>query len=955
MATASESITNFLRARRESHNGPDLIDRYLAYGTDMETQVNVAAGNGERVPGTKSTYTSSDGADRWFSYRIPKNADSQPEFRDYELGFALDEHADAIGSTGWDWRAGVSRWVGFDFDSIVGHSAGIGITDEALAKVRDAAKALPYVEVRSSTSGGGIHLYVLLPEIKTANHTEHAALARCILGSMSRDAGFDFSAQIDACGGNLWIWSVKSTEKNMGLRLIKPAERTLSTDELPSNWRDHIEVIKRRRSKVRVFGVADEEQDPFEMLASAHRRIPLDEQHRLQIEEMIKTGASVNWVADYHLLQTHTMVFDKLMNGVETCDRCGGLGADPDHRREEFEVEFGVEISEPPACARCKGEGATPLKDRLKLQGIYETISAGSDPATPNCFAFPGDKGSWKIYRFSQGISEAKTWECDGRGWTTCWFNVAPNLRTAALGRGGRELAKGGYEFDTLKGAIDATKIISPNAELPIEPHLLTRPAIIRESKDGRIAIEIPKKSDDGDQLGDWNSSDKKSAWTQVFNVQAEPTARANLNVAGYDNMIRCLETAEGTQAGWSIKKHDGQWTRKNSASVKTILQRYGHKKAEAEEIMGFAEERPWKLVMLPFTPEYPGNRQWNLGAPQLRYQPISREEMEALGPNPHPHWDKILNHIGNDLTQHLKELDWAKLCGIRTGADYLRAILASIIREPFQQTPYLFLFGPENSGKSILHEAFDLLVTCGVVKADRALTNQSDFNGEIANAILCITEEKDISKTPGAHAKIKDAVTSLKLSIRKMRTDAYTIPNSTHWVQTANHQDACPVFDGDTRITMIYVPELQEQIPKAILLEKLVAEAPAFLRTLMDVELPQLTGRLRVPVVETEHKHRVQQLSKSSLSIFIEEHLHSVSGSMIEFAEFYSRFMEACPPEDKSNWTRVKVSKALPVKFPSGAGTGNKTFIINASWSPDTAPGEPLIVLNGRIKKLPS
>jgi chaperonin GroEL (HSP60 family) len=43
-----------------------------------------------------------------------------------------------------------------------------------------------------------------------------------------------------------------------------------------------------------------------------------------------------------------------------------------------------------------------------------------------------------------------------------------------------------------------------------------------------------------------------------------------------------------------------------------------------------------------------------------------------------------------------------------------------------------LFFFGPENSGKSIFHEAFNELVTTGVVMADRALTNQSDFNGEL-------------------------------------------------------------------------------------------------------------------------------------------------------------------------------------------------------------------------------
>src|SRR5262245_48176780 len=125
MATAINSVLNFLSARKGSHNGPDLIERFLLHGCNMETQVNVNQGEGERVTGAKSTFTSQDGTERWFSYRIPRHADSHPEFSDYELGFALDEHCDGIGSTGWDWKNQVSRWCGFDFDAIVGHAAGV--------------------------------------------------------------------------------------------------------------------------------------------------------------------------------------------------------------------------------------------------------------------------------------------------------------------------------------------------------------------------------------------------------------------------------------------------------------------------------------------------------------------------------------------------------------------------------------------------------------------------------------------------------------------------------------------------------------------------------------------------------------------------------------------------------------------------------------------------------------
>ena len=43
--------------------------------------------------------------------------------------------------TGWDWQARRSRWVAFDFDSLTGHAKGVGISDEELEKVRQAAEA----------------------------------------------------------------------------------------------------------------------------------------------------------------------------------------------------------------------------------------------------------------------------------------------------------------------------------------------------------------------------------------------------------------------------------------------------------------------------------------------------------------------------------------------------------------------------------------------------------------------------------------------------------------------------------------------------------------------------------------------------------------------------------------------------------------------------------------------
>jgi len=950
MPTVTESLRSFFRARRASHNGPDLLDRWTPA---METQINVAAGKGERVTGKRNTYT--DGIDEWWNIRIPKNAHADPEFRDYEMTWPLDLHADAIGCTGWDWQARRSRWVGFDFDSITGHAAGIGVTDEQLAEIRKAAEDLPYVEARRSTGGNGLHLYVYFDEegIPTNNHTEHAALARAILGMMSNETGFDFASQIDCCGGLLWIWARKMTPENRGLELLVSAEKGLSVTDLPVNWRDHVEVVTRRRAKVRVQAVADEHLDPFEALASSRTTVPLDDKHKSLIDELTTSGFSTVWTTDHHLLQTHTKV---LANVID----------DPDKRRE------------------------------LGLRGIFKTISEGNDPATPNCFMFPMLDGAWRVFRFSPGITEAETWEQDGEGWTCCYFNRLPDLTLAAKVFGGAELSDGTFQFDRARDALKAAEALGQKIEL--DEKWLDREAKLKKNKSGQLVVLIKHQAVNGakanrttDPLEKWRKQgaeikrtdddrvlvvldgiemeilgnpgptvDQKPGegwakgrgwWERVCNVHTEQR-NEDLDSAEHDNTLRCLYTPAGERAGWMGRVQNGRWIRQPKDDVRSALMALGCKKAEADIIMGGAILKAWELVNLPFQPEYPGNRRWNLEAAQYRYQPV--ELVDDQVPQ-HPHWDKILQHIGQDLTPSLRKLPWAERANIKSGADYLLTWTACLLRDPFEPLPYLFLFGPENSGKSILHEAISLLMTSGVVFADRSLTNKNDFNGELANAVLCVVEEKNISVAGAtAHNRIKEWVTGRSISIRKMRTDSYSQPNTTHWIQCANRQDACPIFPGDTRITMIYVPDLVEEIPKKVLLSKLEEEASHFMRTLVDLHLPPVVGRLRIPIVATRHKQEAEQFSRNALEEFLAEHCHEVPGSKVLLAEFHGAFHKWLPADSRHQWGKIKTSRAMPTRFPVGAGTDNKKFIGNLAWEkPGTLPADAkrYVRIDGKLR----
>ena len=867
----SEQLTNFLTAQSEQlPHAADLINRVIVEIPSLEMQVNVAQDDGEPVAGKRHTYSNME--HEWHSVRIPRDAFSTPNWNDYHLRYPIGMYASDIGSTGWNWEQRSSRWVGFDFDAITGHAEGVGISDAELAAVRRQIEDLPYVELRKSTSGQGLHAYVHVTGFTTQNHTEHAAVAKAILAKMSEDATFNFASSVDVCGAILWIWSRRVSVENQGLALIKSNSETLDSAQVP-NWEDYMDVVARRRSKVAVRGVSPDDEDEFEELSAAHRRVELDDEHkRLRDYLSQQDNLTSVWFNDRGMLQTHTKALEK-------------------------------------------------AHAELELEGFFATNSPGTDLSTPNCFMFPQEKGVWRVFRFGPGTVEHKTWRQDGASWTCCLYNAKPDLNTAAVASGGRPLKKGGYEIDTLEKAAGVIQTLSndPTYEFHVPPALAHRATIIGSDKEGRVTLTV--KASDGDpKLENWNSADLKGHHTFVAPVSAGVSSDSYF--LDYDETVRCTETTNGTPAGWLIRKGDGEWTHKSASSVKHILQFNGNTKGEAEIIMGRAELRPWKLVTNPFGEEYPGNRCWNFQAPQLAYRPSDEE-------GPHPHWDMIMSHVGSDLDKHVRKLDWAKACGITSGADYLNAWFANLIRNPLERLAYLFLYGGENTGKSILHGAFDLLVkNGGVVMADRALTSSSDFNGELAGCVLAVVEEKNIAKHKGAHAKIKEAVTSPQLSIRKMRTDSFQVPNTTHWIQCANDINACPVFDGDTRITVIHVNRLKSEVPEKLMKDRLREEAPNYIRTLLNFDLPEYTGRLRIPAVETDSKRRAAEDSRTLLELFISDYCEEVEGHFMTFAEFYEAFSSFITSLKEPAWTRQLVSRRWPVHIRLYNGKGNIKMI---------------------------
>ena len=333
MPTVSEALQTFLQARKTPANA-DLVDKW---SSAMETQVNVAAGDGEPVANKRSTY--SNGVDTWHSIRIPKDANSEPSWKDYKLSFSIGEHAEGIGCTGWDWQARLSRWVAFDFDSLMGHAKGVGLTERRVAagqRGRHAASVCGSAKVHRRRRHAPLRLLRRrrhpvrephgprrLGPLHPRHDVERVQLRLRLPDRLLRRRDVDLAPE-DDCRR---IWGSPSSSRR---------PRCCPQADLPANWRDHIEVVTRKRAKVRINEVADDKLDAFEALATSRKIIPLDDSHKAQIEALQRSGYTTLWVADHHLLQTHTCRLEGISG------QPGGQGTRPDRRLRDQSRKAGT-------------------------------------------------------------------------------------------------------------------------------------------------------------------------------------------------------------------------------------------------------------------------------------------------------------------------------------------------------------------------------------------------------------------------------------------------------------------------------------------------------------------------------------------------------------------------------------------------------------------------------------
>lgn len=868
MVTRTQSIKNFLSASAR----PDLAAMYY---DGMECQVIVAQDGGEQIKGEYKGanwlgYT--DGIQTWKPFRIPRNANTEPEYEDVPMRWDLAEHAQAIGMTGWDWKLRRSRWVAYDFDAIIGHSEKhlAKLTNAELDAVVEAAKKLDYVTIRKSSSGAGLHLYVEVDQVPTDNHNEHAALARAILGKMSADCEFDFESNVDICGGNMWVW-----RRNMNEDSFKCIKQGIMLETVPANWREHIKVVNRSRKRV-IPKQAENNQSEFDQLVGRTSKITLDDEHKKLLAWLEEKEALFWWDNDNNMLVTHTIWLAK-------------------------------------------------AAEALLFKGIFKTDSPATDLSKQNCFCNPLKNGAWVVRRFSLGCKEHDSWSQDQNGWTRTYLNKPLDLATATKIYDAVEDHKGNFNFPEAQVAKQALSYIGVDMEL--DTRLNNNPVKVRRHKDGRVIVDVVVDAKDlaNANVKGWHYD--KGKLTRIFSTLEGGNADEGKGEL-YDDLVRFVISNTGEEVGWFVYTEEvGSWSNLAASNVKMLLKHRGMKAAEVDETMGACVNRPWVQANEPFQDEYLGKRRWNRSGAQFRFVPDSEDHDT-------PHWDRVLAHIGAGLDDAVKESQWCKKVGMASGKDYLSTWISCMFKKPTQPLPYLFLFSEEqNTGKSILHEALSLLMTKGVVRANNCLEPSIQFNGELDGAILCIIEEVELDRSARVYNRLKDWVNATEIGIHAKGATPYTVKNTTHWIHCANNAQACPVFPGDTRIVVANVPPFTStEIPKPVLLSKMEAEASAFLGKMLRIELPESDGRLALPVVSSMQRKASMAQATSLVDMFVTAKCERADGFAVSGQDFVLAFKTwLADEEESSKWSSQKIYKDLPPQHTKGAASwGNGFWIPN-------------------------
>jgi len=865
------------------------------WSVELESQFLVHPGSAETEEGSK-VWT--DGEQEWSNHRWPYKAGSNPSYRDKTLRFDPSTHVSRVGTTWWNWEKKRSIAVAFDIDMEGDHAPSTTtVTDTELDAVVDRLKKLPFVTLIRSTGGKGVHVYVFFNESDRPIAHHHGEHTDVALATLAlMNEKAEYNFNQHMDVKGVVFWFWSDTSPAKHPGFSLIQEATESIGAADiAQYRG--QNLKKPTTTVKVYGFNDSGQPADgEVEGNGYKVYPLDDEHKSILMSLEKTGFTFMWNAEFNMAHTHTCAL-----------------------KEVFEQR--------------KAEGRP-------LRGIFETVSQGTDKGKPNCYITPRPNGVFQVKRFGNSTGEHPSWNTkDGSTW--CYFNQDVDIDSIfrRFCQKFDNTSKGKkfiFEPSKLKEAMEAA-----GHEFN---HPLQGAVQVFEKADGTFFAKTEET------IAGWKQG--KDGCTLTLPVVASQEVRTMSILEEVDDIARVLITDMNDMYGYAAATNKGWVVNKGLEFASPMLKkRFGK---DIEDVKSTINENPWTLTCQPFKKEYLPNRVWNKNAPQLAIEPASEN-------GPHPHWDMIYEHLGKSLDEAVKNTIWCQQWGLQSGADYLRCWMAALIVDAMEPLPYLFFYGPQNSGKSIFHESASLLFTRGAVhSAKDALTNPSGFNYEIANCVLGFIEEKDLSHIKDtAYSRMKEWVTGRTITITEKGKTPYSQVNFLKMVQMANSPTACPMEDGDTRITALAVSILgDKQIPKGLMEKRLKDEAPYFLRTLLQTHLPETPERLRVPMLSSRDKQDLEAMNQKPWEAFAADNLVTCEGHLIKFTDFHREYIKFCTLNNlhaEKPKTLLSLIRNRGDRFVVGRGKGNQTYIANVRLlNQDGRTGVPYILDedSGRLVK---
>jgi hypothetical protein len=851
---------------------------YLIPKWSQDLESQVLVHEGSNAIG-ETTWT--DGSEVWFQHRWPYKAGTAPFYKDKPLTFSPGTHLRRFGSTWWNYKAKRSVAVALDIDLEDEHAKSTTtVTPAQLSELIGKLGKLDYLTLVRSSGGGGVHIYCFFDENDQPEAANHNEHTQVAKALIAKISDdIGYDLNQHMDAKGVVFWLWSCDSPADHAGYELIKEQTQSLGSKDlEGYRSAGLASPNASKKMRGFTDSGEEVESTEV-GGGYKEYDLEPWHTQFLKDLEDEGYGFHWEAAYKMAHTHTCAILAVLEKYKAAGK--------------------------------------PAK------GLFTTVSKGNDKTKPNCYITPRPGGVFQCKRFGTATAETALWQTrDDDTW--CFINTETPVLIV--------LKKFATSYDGTKMVFEPSRLEEAMQVFghTLGPSHLNIPEAIRVhlKKDGTFYAAFKGTGN----FEGWKAGKEQFTRTLPLTHKKATFDKSLLEEA--DDFVRHIVTPNHDPYGWALKTADAWVTYKSYDSIAVIVRQAFGKDADSVKVEMM--KNPWILHHLPFGPEYPEGRLWNKIAPQLKYEPAEK-------PAPHPHWDMIFTHLGRSLDATVAKTQWCQRWGIHTGADYLRAWVVAMIKEPFQQLPYLFFYGPQNSGKSQFHESIAMLLTRGVESIGTALASGAGYNAEIANAVVGFVEEKDLSVVRDtSYARIKEWSTARMMQIHPKGHTPYQQKNSLHMVHMANHSTACPMEDGDTRITAVLVSPIEALIPKQQFEEALEAEAPAFIRTLLTINLPKSHERYRVPMLATEHKRDLEEINQSPFEEFCNGVLYPCRGHSICVKDLYEMYEGHCQragvPTPKLKSIK-QLLKNRSDKYLLGKDRTNRDAIGNVSFKSNAEP----------------